>query len=855
MAFFDIDISDLNGNNGFRLDGVTGENYAGHPVSNAGDINGDGFDDVIVGDPLASPNGVFSGSSYVVFGKAFGFSAAQDLLKLNGINGFRLEGIAERDFSGQSVSSAGDFNGDGFDDFIIGASFADPNGVYSSGSSYIVFGKNSGFQAVLELSSLDGKNGFRLDGYDQFGSIVSSAGDVNGDGFDDLIIGTDGNSCYVIFGKSTGFGLTFDISNLNGSNGFRINGISPFDGAGESVSNAGDINNDGFDDLIIGASGADLNGFASGSSYVVFGKASGFDATFDLSSLNGSNGFRMDGKPSDNLGTSVSNAGDINGDGFDDFIIGAYVADPVASYVVFGKASGFGVTFDLTNLDGSNGFRLDSTERYDFAGRSVSSAGDINGDGFDDLIIGAHYALSNGSYSAGACYVIFGKASGFKATTDLSNLDISDGFSLKGVTGGGGLGWSVSDAGDVNNDGFDDMIVSDIQDASSNNNSSGTYVIFGNSDFGSVNEIVSTPGNNILRGTASANDTVTYAFASGPVTVSLNITTQQNTISSGLDTLISIENLVGSPFGDNLTGNSMHNILDGRAGNDILRGWSGADTLIGGFGNDMFFIENARDVVTEKSNEGIDSVSSNITYTLPAYVEKLTLTGSASINGTGNSFANVITGNSAANQLNGHVGNDILKGGAGGDTYFVENSGDIVTEYFNQGIDVVDSRITYTLPANVEKLILTGTAAINGTGNGLANVMTGNSAANQLNGGAGNDTLDGGLGANRLTGGIGNDMFKFTSTGPVDVIADYNVANDTIQLENSVFTALTTPGTLAAGQFRVGTRAVDANDHIIYNSTTGALIYDANGNGAGGAVQIAIIGTGLALTNADIVVI
>lgn len=161
----------------------------------------------------------------------------------------------------------------------------------------------------------------------------------------------------------------------------------------------------------------------------------------------------------------------------------------------------------------------------------------------------------------------------------------------------------------------------------------------------------------------------------------------------------------------------------------------------------------------------------------------------------------------------------------------------------------------YTLPANVEKLILTGTSAINGTGNGLANVITGNSAVNRLNGGSGNDTLDGGLGNNRLTGGTGNDIFKFTTKNHVDIIADYNVANDTMQLENSIFTALTATGTLPAGQFRIGAQAVDANDFIIYNNTTGALLYDANGNGAGAAVQIATLSAGLGLTNADIVVI
>ncbi len=385
--------------------------------------------------------------------------------------------------------------------------------------------------------------------------------------------------------------------------------------------------------------------------------------------------------------------------------------------------------------------------------------------------------------------------------------------------------------------------------------------------------LVSTSGNTVLTGTSSGNNTITYASATAAVTISLNITTQQNTLGAGLDTITAVENLIGSSFADNLTGNSTYNILDGRAGNDVLRGWSGADTMIGGPGNDTMYVENTRDAVIEKPNEGSDTVSSSITYTLPINVEKLILTGITGINGTGNELANVITGNGAANQLNGQAGNDTLDGGAGNDAltgwsgadtmiggagndlYFVENVGDVVTEILSQGIDTVSSRLTYTLPANVENLTLTATAVINGTGNELANVIIGNSAANQLNGGAGNDTLDGGLGSDRLTGGTGNDVFKFTSMGPVDVIVDYNVANDTIQLENSVFTALTAVGTLPASQFRIGAQALDANDHILYNKATGALIYDANGNAAGGAAQIATIGTGLALTSADIVVI
>lgn len=385
--------------------------------------------------------------------------------------------------------------------------------------------------------------------------------------------------------------------------------------------------------------------------------------------------------------------------------------------------------------------------------------------------------------------------------------------------------------------------------------------------------LVSTPGNNIFTGSAFDSDTLTYASATGPVTVSLNITMQQNTVNAGLDTISQVENLIGSNFADNLTGNSANNVLEGRGGNDILTGWSGADTLIGGPGNDTYFVENSKDVVTENSNQGTDLVSSRLTYTLPANVENLTLTGTAAIKGTGNGLNNTLTGNGAANELNGQAGNDRLVGGGGNDTligwsgadamiggpgndtYFVENTGDSVTENLNQGTDLVSSRLTYTLPANVENLTLTGTAAVNGTGNGLANLITGNSAANQLKGMAGNDILDGGTGNNVLTGGTGNDFFRFSTTGHVDTITDYNPPNDTFQLDNAVFTALTATGTLAAGRFRIGAQALDANDNVLYNKTAGTLWYDADGNGAGAAVQIAVIGSGLNLTNADIVVI
>jgi Ca2+-binding RTX toxin-like protein len=181
------------------------------------------------------------------------------------------------------------------------------------------------------------------------------------------------------------------------------------------------------------------------------------------------------------------------------------------------------------------------------------------------------------------------------------------------------------------------------------------------------------------------------------------------------------------------------------------------------------------DQTIELANQGTDTVQSSISWTLGANLENLTLTGTAAINGTGNSLANRITGNAGANVLDGAGGRDTLIGGLGDDLYVVDSSDDVVTELSGGGTDTVRSSVSYTLGANVENLELTGTAALNGTGNAAANRLTGNNAANTLDGGAGADTLDGGAGADRLVGGTGGDTYLFDRGDGADLIVEQDV--------------------------------------------------------------------------------
>ncbi|MDD2885522.1 MAG: calcium-binding protein [Dechloromonas sp.] len=417
------------------------------------------------------------------------------------------------------------------------------------------------------------------------------------------------------------------------------------------------------------------------------------------------------------------------------------------------------------------------------------------------------------------------------------------------------------------------------------------------------NVIVANSVSNYLDG-GLGNDTLSYAGHAAKVTVSLASISGQVTGGSGTDTVINFENLIGGNAGDVLTGNGLANILDGSLGND---------TLTGGAGNDTYLVNSTADAVVEAAGAGTDLVLATgtvagQTFTLAANVDNLRLEGSFATNATGNVLNNLIAGNNLSNSLNGGDGNDTIdgyrgtdamSGGNGNDTYYVDSASDTITETstggtedkvilgytnFAQNVvsptgvfdDSVDSGFAYTLATNVENLHLKSDATnsysyypvnLNGTGNASNNFITAETGNDTLSGGAGNDTLSGGAGNDNLTGGAGNDVFRFDTAlsapnpaglyygwiqAGVDTITDFTTGQDQIHLSDDVFTALNAPGALSSASFLVGTGSVATNTahRIIYNTSTDALYYDADGSGGQHiAIQIGVVGTTLASTD------
>ncbi|WP_228768239.1 Ig-like domain-containing protein [Limnohabitans sp. DM1] len=532
---------DAGGAKGFAVShkGFTNDNYALSVASRAGDVNGDGLADFIVSDPYADPNAKGNaGRSFVIFGRTATSNIELSTFTMSPsvapttVQGFAINGRNANDYLGLSVSGGGDVNGDGLDDLIVSAPYADPySGYTNAGTEYVIFGKTSGTAVYVS-------------------SVAPSFGSRRSD-----FVGTGG---FAIMAEKVG-GQTLQ---------------------GWSVASAGDINNDGLDDFIIGNGNNDTTGNNNGMAYVVFGKSD--TKALNLSSITSgtsTNGFAVYGDQR-LTGYTVSAAGDVNGDGFDDVMVaGTYndangLTDNGRATVIFGKADGARVYLSniapkSNNLNsgtfvGCGGFVIQGDKASDWTGYDLSAAGDINGDGLGDVLVAAPMADRNGSNS-GSIFVVYGRTE--TNAVNLSELaNKQGGFRINGACAADRLGFTTGLAGgnvesydylsisgkrntvsygDINGDGFDDIVVSSPYTENASGTDKGrTYVVFGG--MSEATNAVFDPNNSDAIGTAGA---------------------------------------------DLLTGDGSNNQLVGGDGDDTLVGGGGADVLYGGRGNDVFVLD------------------------------------------------------------------------------------------------------------------------------------------------------------------------------------------------------------------------------------------------------------------------
>lgn len=616
-----------------RIDGEAAAQVSGEAVAGAGDVNGDGIDDVIVGAGTGS-------AAYVVFGRPD--QGTIDLAAL-GAGGFKISGANQL---GNSVAGVGDMNGDGRSEVAVSAP-----GV---AKAFVIFGKGSA--SAVNVAAL-GTDGFEITGPS---GGVGAAGDVNSDGAADLLVGdpllnfsarNGSGGAYVVFGKSSSTAVS---TAALGASGYLIGGAATNHGAGAIVAGGRDVNGDGVPDQVISADNAAFNGRnGSGAVYVAFGKGS--TTTVDLNVA--TSGFRIEGQAaSDGLGRSVALGGDMNGDGLSEVVAGSSFADNPSgnagqdgssgsAYVVFGKASNVAVDLATSGW----GFRVDGVESGDQAARSLGGGGDVNGDGLPDVVVGALFTDNNGRSNSGSTYVVFGKPS--TTTVDLGALG-AGGIRIDGAAADDSLGRGVAAAGDFNGDGRADVIGgAEFADNNGRGSSGSSYVVygFGVPQLAYPGSISATPGMpiaplspSLVRRTGTATfsvdpplpaglalDPATGTFSGTPAAASATTvhTVTLTDLAGSTTAPVSVTVLAvpsgppppsllegrcanvkrGNSRANRIRGTAKGDRLIGRGGNDVLSGLAGDDCLQGDAGNDVLSGGTGRDQL--KGGAGRDRLS------------------------------------------------------------------------------------------------------------------------------------------------------------------------------------------------------------------------------------------------------
>jgi trimeric autotransporter adhesin len=681
--------------------------------------------------------------------------------------------------------------------------FADAISTQPSGTlSFVEFADGlqlsaSNLVALLNSSGLPTANADVLLGTGGADSMVGLAGDdllISGDGNDllrgdsgnDTVVGGAGSDIYR-FGRGDGQDLVIDASGT--ADGLLFdNGIAPAD---VSVRQSGT-------DLLLTIIGTTdqvtIKSFLAGPAQqldrVEFANGTVWDVPtlVDLSS-------RIDGTAAGEYLGGTSNADRIFGYAGDDTLQGLDGDDTLDAGD--GNDSLFGDAGADTMIGGLGNDQYFSIEASDVIV-------EVAGGGFDTVYSLNTYALVAPNVEA----LVLNTTANVDGTGNSENNTITGGDGLNRLDGGAGDDVLL---GGLGNDTLIGGIGNDSLDGGTGNDSMAGGV-------GDDNYVVNVSTDVV---TELASEGVDAVKAGVTYTLGLNV---ENLTLTGTG----VFSATGNTLDNVLTGNGSNNTLTGLAGNDTLDGGLGNDTMVGGVGNDTYVVNVTTDVVTEVANEGTDTVLSAVTLTLATNLENLTLTGTANINATGNTVANVLTGNAGNNAINGGTGADTMIGGAGNDTYTVDNTLDVITELAGEGTDAVSSGVSYTLSANVENLTLTGTGTFTAAGNALDNLLIGNSGNNTLSGLAGNDTLDGGTGNDTMLGGAGNDTYVVNiATDVVTELANEGIDTINASLTWTIASAVNVENVTLAGTGTFNATGNGLDNVLVGNSANNTL----TGNG------------------------